>query len=106
MAFAWASAHRCDARPAAAGGRVLRAWQWWLPLLLLLGGAACLQAAPATPPLDPAAGVVPIDGRAIAGGLLVVGGLLAAMPLVMKRVGAGVRGRGSIEVMESRGLGG
>ena len=106
MAFAQASANRWDMRPAAAGSRVLRAWQWWLPLLLLLCGAACLRAAPSGPPLDPASGLVPVDGRALAGGLLVVGGLLAALPLVMKRVGAGVRGRGSIEVAESRSLGG
>lgn len=122
MAFAAPRSALLDA-PWAARLRVGRTgWRYALPLALLLAGALAFQlgdgppastaprgddaaAADRTAPLGLPARA-PIDGGALVGALLVVGGLLAALPLVAKRVGAVTRGRGAITVVETRPLGG
>ncbi len=95
------------------------AWRFVLPLALLLAGALCFQltkgsadratetAPVATAPIGSLTGnPLPIDAGALAGALLVVGGLIAALPLVARRVTSAARGRGAIEVVEARPLGG
>ncbi|MSR46776.1 MAG: hypothetical protein EXS13_06915 [Planctomycetes bacterium] len=84
---------------------------WWLPLVLLLTGAAFLHgetASVASPPEADVPGslVPPIDASAVIGAVLVVGGLLAALPFATRRFATAARGRGAIELLETRPLGG
>ncbi len=103
-------------RPARGG------WRYGLPLALLLAGALCFQltgngedaalpsgAAPRSADGTVALGApsqLSLDPGSLVGALLVIAGLLAALPIVAKRVGAVAGGRGSIEVVEARPLGG
>ena len=113
MAFAYPLATRLSARPAG-GALRLRGWQWWLPLVLLLAGAFCLRdtgsvtvaEATATSAAPTGAGPLPVEGKTLLGALLVVGGLLAALPFVARRLTSATKGRGSIEIVESRPLAG
>jgi len=109
MAFAMPFAPR--AHPPRARALLVRL----LPALLLLSGALLLSkpwreaAAPETPGAAPAlAASVPaaLDPAAVAGALLVVGSLLFFLPAFVRRFAPGARGRGGIEVVESRPLGG
>jgi flagellar biogenesis protein FliO len=68
------------------------------------GGASSPLVAPATAPAAP----IPssLDPASIAGALLVVGGLLFLLPPLLQRLNPAVRGRGRIDVLEARPLGG
>ncbi len=88
----------------------------WAPLVLLVGGAICFaapwknhatrDAALAPTSALPLLGAPVSDASSLVGALLVVGGLLVALPAVVRRLAPVVQGGRAIEVMESRALGG
>lgn len=77
-----------------------------VPLVLLLIGAAFLRetGTPTTAAASDAL-IAPIDTSSLVGAGLVVAGLLAAMPLAFRKLAQGAKGRGSIDVVETRTLG-
>lgn len=83
---------------------------WWLPLLLLAAGAVAFRlerkpaASGAPVPTRDALAAEPLDLGALVGALLVVGGLVAALPLVARRLQSAARGKGTLEVVEARPL--
>jgi hypothetical protein len=80
-----------------------------LPLLLLIVGGILLRdrgTAAADPASAGGALVAPVDAEALCGAGLVLAGALASLPFAVRRFVAAGRGRGSIDVVETRPLGG
>lgn len=95
-------------RPAFRAEALARLARVAVPLLLLLAGGALLrdQGSAAAAPVAGAGLVAPVDTRSLLGAGLVLAGALAALPLAVRRFAAVSRGRGAIDVVETRPLGG